>query len=312
MADVLLRLHLGTGEDALGPLRECCSLATRRLYIHVGGYVQCSGDHDHTTLAFPMSNTELALRCLAAWYDVVARVEPRLDVVPLFHEAGWTEEKVAILEGLGTICASVDEKETAQHSVQTMNAVREARDLAPLELTILQANGAEEREGQSWDKGYWQTFERVAMGGTFDRLHAGHRLLLAATALVCSGHAFVGVTVDKMLHHKQHADLLEPFATRSGAAVDFIRTVRPSLEVHVSQLGDPAEPTIAETDPSVEAIVVSRETIIGAEKINEGRSRRGFEPLQVIVVGLVGDSGTQGSKLSSSQLREADARAYVS
>ena len=37
-------------------------------------------------------------------------------------------------------------------------------------------------------------WERVAVGGTFDRLHAGHRLLLAASALVCTGSLFVGVT----------------------------------------------------------------------------------------------------------------------
>lgn len=37
-------------------------------------------------------------------------------------------------------------------------------------------------------------FGRVAVGGTFDRLHAGHELLLAATALVAKGFVFVGVT----------------------------------------------------------------------------------------------------------------------
>lgn len=35
---------------------------------------------------------------------------------------------------------------------------------------------------------------QVAVGGTFDRLHAGHRLLLAATALVSRQHIFVGIT----------------------------------------------------------------------------------------------------------------------
>lgn len=37
-------------------------------------------------------------------------------------------------------------------------------------------------------------FSHVALGGTFDRLHAGHRLLLAAAAAITSGNLYVGVT----------------------------------------------------------------------------------------------------------------------
>ena len=37
-------------------------------------------------------------------------------------------------------------------------------------------------------------FEHVAVGGTFDRLHAGHRMLLAATALASTSHVYIGVT----------------------------------------------------------------------------------------------------------------------
>lgn len=37
-------------------------------------------------------------------------------------------------------------------------------------------------------------FTNVALGGTFDRLHAGHRLLLAAAAAITSGNLYVGVT----------------------------------------------------------------------------------------------------------------------
>ena len=38
------------------------------------------------------------------------------------------------------------------------------------------------------------TFEHVAVGGTFDRLHAGHRMLLAAAALVSCRSVYIGVT----------------------------------------------------------------------------------------------------------------------
>ena len=44
------------------------------------------------------------------------------------------------------------------------------------------------------DSGESLSFESVAVGGTFDRLHVGHRLLLAATALVSTKNVYVGVT----------------------------------------------------------------------------------------------------------------------
>jgi hypothetical protein len=37
-------------------------------------------------------------------------------------------------------------------------------------------------------------FKRVALGGTFDRLHCGHELLLGTAALVTTQKAYVGIT----------------------------------------------------------------------------------------------------------------------
>ena len=44
-------------------------------------------------------------------------------------------------------------------------------------------------------------FRKVALGGTFDRLHAGHRLLLAAASLVTTGDMFVGIAGADLLKH---------------------------------------------------------------------------------------------------------------
>ena len=44
------------------------------------------------------------------------------------------------------------------------------------------------------------SFSHVAVGGTFDRLHVGHRLLLAAAALICTEYVYVGVTGTHPFH----------------------------------------------------------------------------------------------------------------
>lgn len=67
------------------------------------------------------------------------------------------------------------------------------------------------------------------------------------------------------------------------------------------------EPTQAELDPGMQALVVSKETLAGGEAINAGRAGRGFVPLRLMVVGLVGESAASG-KLSSTALREAEAQ----
>jgi phosphopantetheine adenylyltransferase len=58
----------------------------------------------------------------------------------------------------------------------------------------------------------------------------------------------------------------------------------------------------------MEAIVVSHETLPGAVRINDGRLARGFAPLCIIVVPVIGSRDPK-HKLSSTQLRAEDAAA---
>ncbi len=58
----------------------------------------------------------------------------------------------------------------------------------------------------------------------------------------------------------------------------------------------------------MQALVVSKETIPGAEEINEYRRNAGYPELHIVVVDLIVDTqAVQGGKVSSTALREQEA-----
>lgn len=149
----------------------------------------------------------------------------------------------------------------------------------------------------------------VCLGGTFDRLHKGHEVLLqeACDKTRKGGRIVVGVTGDIMLKNKYLVELIEPAGVRMNFVAQFLRKIRPDLRVYVTEISDPYGPSI--TDPAIDTIIVSEETRGGGEKCNELRIKKGYPPMQVVVAGLVGADGSIDpankidEKLSSSKLR---------
>ncbi len=127
-------------------------------------------------------------------------------------------------------------------------------------------------------------FTKVAVGGTFDHMHAGHRKLLAvaAAATAADGELLIGVTGPALLRNKKHASTLQSYAEREGAVKDFLRRIAPGLRFVTAQLHEPGG--AAATDASFEAIVVSTETVGGGRWINARRAERGFPPLALLAI----------------------------
>jgi cytidyltransferase-like protein len=139
-------------------------------------------------------------------------------------------------------------------------------------------------------------FKRMAIGGTFDRIHNGHKKLLTLAALLCSEQLTIGVSGDALLKNKKGANLIASQQTRMENVRAFIEGFSLRPELNIVPINDPFGPTI--TDENIEAIIVSSETIKGATKINEKRREAGMKPLSVIV-SRRGDMAT----LSSTFLR---------
>ena len=152
-------------------------------------------------------------------------------------------------------------------------------------------------------------YDFVAVGGTFDRLHEGHKLLLTTAALITTGNLRVGVTSGPLLLGKKHFEKIQQWPIRASQVQRFLKDLRCDLEVNVIELVDPFGGT--DRNKELEAIVVTPETTKTANMINEQRICFGLFPLDVITVPMVkrlknADNSTH-SFISSTLLRESEA-----
>ncbi|KAL2169102.1 hypothetical protein VTG60DRAFT_6429 [Thermothelomyces hinnuleus] len=167
------------------------------------------------------------------------------------------------------------------------------------------------------------TYPTVCLGGTFDYLHPGHKLLLTAGALLLQVprradpsppcRYIIGITGDEMLKNKKFAEYvqsweqrarnvilflsqlleLSPRGWKDGASAqieekdgDFQATFRDgTIQVHCVRIQDAFGPTI--TIEEIQALVVSGETRSGGQAVNEKRLEKGWHALDVFEVDVL-------------------------
>ncbi|XP_075631225.1 bifunctional coenzyme A synthase [Balearica regulorum gibbericeps] len=148
-------------------------------------------------------------------------------------------------------------------------------------------------------------FSDVAVGGTFDRLHGAHRLLLSACCLLARRRLLAGVADGDLLRHKVLMELIEPYELRAAKLREFLEDVKPSLRYDIVPLADPYGPSV--TDPDLQCLVVSEETRRGGEAVNKKRLENGLPELALYEILLMKDpdhSQHEEEKISSSSLRQ--------
>lgn len=149
-----------------------------------------------------------------------------------------------------------------------------------------------------------KVYQNTIMGGTFDRLHIGHKIMLSEAALLTQNRLLVGVTNECMLGRKKLSELIETFDTRSANVVKFLNTVASSLDILPVDISDPYGPSIVERD--YQCLVVSQETFKTGEMVNLKRSENNLPPLEIHVVDLIKDEDLVAGdeeKVSSSNER---------
>jgi len=122
---------------------------------------------------------------------------------------------------------------------------------------------------------------RVAVGGTFDPLHDGHKALLKkACELSRGGELLIGITSDEMAKNKFHE--VVDYRSRHDEVMRFIR--EQGITPVIVRLEDPYGPTVSE---DFDFIVVSPETHPVALKINDIRRERGLVEIKIVLVEYV-------------------------
>lgn len=148
-------------------------------------------------------------------------------------------------------------------------------------------------------------YHRGAVGGTFDRLHNAHKVLLSVACILAQEQLVVGVADKDLLKSKLLPELLQPYAERVEHLSEFLVDIKPSLTFDVIPLLDPYGP--AGSDPSLEFLVVSEETYRGGMAANRFRLENDLEELALYQIQLVKDDNHkehEEEKVSSSNFRQ--------
>ncbi|KAI1748857.1 cytidylyltransferase [Xylaria castorea] len=164
-----------------------------------------------------------------------------------------------------------------------------------------------------------KTYPVVCLGGTFDHLHAGHKLLLTAAAILLKvpenpatppARFVIGVTGDELLKRKKYAELVQPWDLRVTNVIEFLASILQlsksgwadpdvikkddkviaryrdgAIEIHCVLIRDAFGPTTAEEEMDV--LVVSGETRSGGDAVNARRRELGWHDLEIFEVDVL-------------------------
>jgi pantetheine-phosphate adenylyltransferase len=141
-----------------------------------------------------------------------------------------------------------------------------------------------------------KSYNKVAVGGTFDKFHYGHRRLIDI-AFEIGRYVVIGVTSNEFGGVKGR---IEPCNVRMSNLRKLLEKKQQNYDIQ--ELNDSYGTTI--TDETIDAIVVSEETEPTAFEINKIRKQNGMEPLYIVTIGMV--LADDGIPISSTRIRRGE------
>jgi pantetheine-phosphate adenylyltransferase len=139
------------------------------------------------------------------------------------------------------------------------------------------------RKAQGWSADL-KRFEKVAVGGTFDELHRGHKTLLVK-AFEIGEHVLIGLSSYDLVSKMSKPHVTASYEEREAGVRGWLKDLGLQDSAEIVPLFDAFGSTI--NDAKIGALVVSEETRPTAEKINVRRKDAGLPLLEIVTISMV-------------------------
>lgn len=145
-------------------------------------------------------------------------------------------------------------------------------------------------------------FNLVAVGGTFDHFHKGHKDFLNF-ALKQGKKIIIGLTSDYYIKKNTEKNGIEPYKKRKQYLNSFLAEKKAREKTEIIPINDLFGPTLKKNLP-IDAIVVSENSLKGAEIINISRSKNNQPALLILMKLMV--KGEDEVVISSKRIRNGE------
>ncbi len=143
---------------------------------------------------------------------------------------------------------------------------------------------------------------KVALGGTFEPLHEGHKKLIDVAVRLGGKDIMIGITSDKMARSRMRSVL--PFSIRAENVRRYV-IKKYGFEPTIVMITNPYGRTL---EVDFEYLVVSPETYDMALKINEKRVELGKKKIKIVKVDWV--LAEDGKPISSTRIKKGEIDRY--
>lgn len=147
-------------------------------------------------------------------------------------------------------------------------------------------------------------YKKLAIAGTFDRLHRGHRYFISR-AFNLGERVVIGLTSDIFVKKKLEVRSKKievkiiNYKEREKELRDFIKSKGWENKAEIVKIHDVYGP--AADDLQLQGIVVTKETLAGGRKVNRKRRRLGLKALKIIKIPLI--RAEDNKRISSTRVR---------